>query len=137
MRLDVPSRNAALDAVNALINDGAGTARLQLWSGPRPATLGGAPSGTLLANLPLTMSTSGPFGAASGGSANTVDQGSTVGLADGTVGWVRVLSRQQTARADSLSVGTSGSVEFLLNTLTVSDGATVTVLSWTRTMPAE
>lgn len=134
IRLDVAGRNAALNAVNGLINDGPGTAKLQLWSGARPATLGGSPAGTLLAELPLTMATNGPFGAASAGVATAVTQEPTVGLANGTVGFVRVLSRQQVVRSDNDDVGTSGT-EFVLDSLTVENGSPVTLTSWTRAYP--
>jgi hypothetical protein len=124
-------RNACADAATGAINTGTGTAKLQLRSGAVGATPDTA-SGTLLAEFSLPNPCFGS--SASGtGTANAISD--TTGLANGTVGHVRVLDRNGNAVWDNDDVGTSGT-QIVLNTTTISSGLTVSVTSWTVTMPA-
>lgn len=132
MRISDSARSGACNGVVDLVDVGAGTAKLQLWSGSRPATVGGSPAGTKLAefNLPDPA-----FGAASAGVATANAITDTTGLASGTVGFARVLDEDGNALWDNDDVGV-GSGQIQLNTLSISSGVDVSVTSWTVTMPA-
>lgn len=136
MRISTAARSAACDAVVDLVDSGAGTAKLQLWSGPLPASVGGTPSGVMLAEFDLPNPC---FGSASNGVATANAITPTTGLpaaGGGTdVGFARVVNRNGTVVWENDSVGTSGT-QIVLNTLAISEGADVSVTSWTVTMPA-
>jgi hypothetical protein len=132
IRISTPSRDGACNAIVDLIDVGGSPAKLQLWSGSRPATLGDPPAGTKLAEFSLPNPC---FGAAATGVATAAAITGTTGLAAGTVGFAVVRSRGDVAIWDNNDVGTSGT-QLVLNTLSISVGVAVTVVSWTTTMPA-
>lgn len=131
MRISTAWRNQAADAASQ-IDNGSGTAKLQLRSGSPPTNLTDAAAGTLLAEFDLPNPS---FGEPSNGTATANSITAVEGLAAGTVGHFRVLDRDGDPVEDSDSVGTSGQVELTLNTLTISEGVDVTVTSWTVSMP--
>ena len=86
-RLSVAARNAACDAIVALVDSGPGPGTIKIRSGSAPA-VNAASTGTLLATLTFSDPA---FGAASGGTAtaNSITSDSNAD-ADGTAGHFRV-----------------------------------------------
>jgi hypothetical protein len=121
------SRNAALDDINTRINAGAGAGFLRVYDGSRPAT-GGAAT-TLLAELTFTDPAAG---AAAAGvltfSAITQDASAN---ATGTATWCRVVDSTGAFVFDA-SVGTAAA-DYILNTVSITAGVTVSCTSATLT----
>lgn len=126
------ARNAAANAVAALIDGGAAGGTLQIRSGSQPAGPDSTATGTLLAELTLADPS---FGAASGGVAIAAGTPLTVtAVASGTASWFRILDSNGVAVVDG-SVGVSGA-DLIVNTVTVSTGLDVEITDGTLTMPA-
>jgi hypothetical protein len=132
-RISTAVRSALADAAVDSIDIGSGTAKLQLRTGTRPTNVTDSATGTLLAEFSLPDPA---FGAASSGVATANSVSATTGVADGTVGYARVVNQNGDAVWDDNSVGTSGT-NIVLNTTTISTGVAVDLTSWTVTMPAE
>lgn len=132
MRIATTVRTSLADAFDDAVNAGASESKLQLRTGNAPAATTDAAAGTLLAEFTLPDPC---FGAASSGviTANAISN--ATGAAAGTVGHFRVLDGNGVCVEDSESVGTSGT-ELVINTTTVSVGLTVSISSWTVTVPA-
>ncbi len=60
LRLSTAARNAATDAVTALIDAGSGPGLIKVYVGAQPANVSDNPSGTLLATLTFTDPSFGP-----------------------------------------------------------------------------
>jgi hypothetical protein len=123
------ARNAAADAVTALVNAG-GAGSLRIYSGTMPTDANAALSGnTLLAQL--TMSATA-FGAASAGvaTAATITADASAD-ASGTATFFRVLSGAGTVIFQG-SAGTA-SCDLNLNSTAITAGANVAVSSLTYT----
>jgi hypothetical protein len=130
--ISAAARNAAADAVAALVDGGAAAGKLQIRSGTQPAGPDSAATGTLLAELTLDDAA---FGAAAAGVATLAGTPLTVtAVASGTASWFRVLDSNSVAVLDG-SVGVSGA-DLLVNTVTVSTGLDVEISDGTMTMPA-
>ncbi|MDX3100456.1 hypothetical protein [Nonomuraea angiospora] len=126
-------RSAACDAVVDRVDVGTTNAagRLRVYSGAQPASANNAPTGTLLAEVPLALPA---FTAASNGVATLLGVPlSASGLAAGTAGWFRIVDRDAATVIDG-SAGTAGT-QLILNTATISPGVTVQINSGTITMP--
>lgn len=125
IRFNTETRNMIVDAITAIM----GSATLRIYSGSQPATAGTAATGTLLVEIPLQG-----FNAAATGVATlytgTPIQG--IAVATGTAGWARLTDG--THNIDG-TVGTSGT-DFLINTVSVVNGGTVTLTNCTITQPA-
>lgn len=131
-RISTSARNAAANAIAALVDAGAGPGVIQLRTGAQPATPSDPATGTLLATFTLEDPA---FGAAVGGVA-TLDVSpipSATAVADGTAGWFRMLDSTGAAVIDG-TVGTVGQ-QLNLNTTTIATGATVQITSGNITMP--
>jgi hypothetical protein len=123
-------RSILADAAVDNIDSGGGTAKLAIYTGSAPGP-DNAATGTKLAEFDLPNPA---FGAASSGVATANAISDTTGLASGTAGYFRVVNRGGTAVWEG-TVGV-GSGELQLNTLSISSGVTVSITSWTVTMPA-
>lgn len=130
-RITTGSRNAACDAIVDRLDAGAGAGKLRVYTGTQPASANDAVSGTLLAEFTLSDPA---FGASATGTATAAAISDTTGLAAGTAGWFRAVDSDGNGQWDG-SVGTSGQ-DLNLNTTTISIGVTVSVSSWTVTMPS-
>ena len=123
------TRNAWLDAIDDLLNAGAGAALIRIYDGSRPAT-GGAAT-TLLAELTCSDPA---CGAASAGvltfSAITQDSSAN---ASGTATWFRMVDSNATFVLDG-NVGTSGS-DLNLTSTTITITEPVSISSATITAP--
>lgn len=140
IRINTAARNAAADAVTALINGGAGAGVLRIYTGTQPATPATSPSGTLLAEFTLSDPA---FTVASTGVA-TLDVTPALtdtGIAAGTAGWCRFCDSTEAAGTglgviDGSVTATGGGGDLQLNTTTISVGVNVEITSGTVTMPA-
>ena len=128
--MSIASWNLALNAaLDAACNGGF----LDIYDGTQPATPDVAVSTQVkLAHLPLSATA---FGAASAGTktANAVTNGT--GLAASTATWFRVYKSDDTTAVLDGSAGTSGT-DLVLNSAAITIGATVSVTSWTVSMPS-
>ena len=128
---------AACDAIVDLIDGGAGAGKVRIYSGSQPADPDTAATGTLLAEITLNDPAFGAAADAAPGGQATADL--TGGLEDssadatGTAGYFRVVDSDNTAIMDG-EVGTSGA-DMNLNTTSIVSGASVSITSWTVTMP--
>ena len=127
---------AACDGVVDLLDGGAGAALVRIYDGAQPANPDVAIGGqTLLAELTCTdpafgaAADAGPGGRAT---ANAVTDDASAN-ATGTASWFRAVTSAGTAVIDG-SVSTSGA-DLNLNSVAISAGATVSITSWTVTMP--
>lgn len=136
VRLNTAARNAAVDAITALVNGG----YIRIYTGAQPATPATAPTGTLLAELPL--SNPAFAGAVNGTAALDVTPIPTdAGIADGTAGWARFLTSAEQAGSglgviDGNVTATGGGGQVTLATTSVVTGVAVNVTSGSCTMPA-
>lgn len=128
---------AACDAIVDLIDGGAGAGVVQIRSGTQPADPDTTATGTLLASITLNDPAFGAAADAAPGGQATADVSpaieDTSADATGTATWFRVLDSDSNAILDG-EVGTSGA-DMNLNTTSIVSGSTVTITSWTVTMP--
>lgn len=134
-RISNASAIAACNAVVDLLDAGAGAATIQIRTGAQPADPDTAASGTLLATLTCSDPAFGNAADAAPGAIATANAitDDTSADATGTAGYFRALDSDSNAIIDG-EVGTSGA-DMNLNTVSITSGATVSVTSWTVTMP--
>lgn len=127
---------AAADAIVDLLDAGASAGKLRIYDGSQPAGPDTAvTTQTLLAELTLSDPA---FGAAAdddpGGkaTADTITDDSSAN-AMGTAAWFRAVDSDGNAVIDG-SVGTSDA-DLILDSVSITAGQTVSVTSWTITMP--
>ena len=126
--LSIASWNLALNAGIDVLNSGF----LQIYTGAQPATPDTAiTSQTLLASLTLSATA---FGASSAGTktANAITSGTAV--ATGTATWFRAFKSDDSTAVIDGSVGTSVA-DLNLNDTAITSGGSVSVTSWTVSMP--
>ena len=127
--LSIASWNLAL---NAALDTPCNSGFMQIYTGTQPATPDTAiTSQTLLATLTLSATA---FGAASSGTktANAITSGTAV--ATGMATWFRVFKSDDSTAVIDGSVGTSGA-DLNLNDVNITSGGSVSVTSWTVSMP--
>lgn len=126
---DGPSK-AAVDNFCANLNNGF----LAFYTGSQPA-LNGSLTGTLLATLGFGATAFGASTAASGtvtATANSIS--SATAVATGTAGYFVLLKSDNTTIVGTGTVSTT-SADINLNSVSITSGATVSVTSFTITMP--
>jgi hypothetical protein len=129
--ISVAARNAALDAVTALLNSG-GAGTIKVYDGSQPAGPGTAiTSQNLLVTLTFSSTS---FGASSSGTATANSITSGTAGATGTASWARLASGGGTAVMD-MTVGASAT-DIVLSSATINNGNTVSISSFTLTHPA-
>lgn len=126
IKIGTSSRNAACDAVTALLNGGS----VEVRTGTRPANPAAAATGTLIVTLTLPNPA---FPAASVGVATANAITGVAAAASGTASWFRAKSSGSVAIIDG-DVATSASDMVIQNT-SVNSGQIVTITSWTHTQP--
>lgn len=100
VRIGTTARNAAVDAVRAQLDAGAGAAKLRIYTGSQPATPATAATGTLL--VEITLNDPAADAAASGSSTFDVSPvPSGTAVATGTAGWARLLDSNNVAVVDA------------------------------------
>jgi hypothetical protein len=129
LRLSPGARNAALDAITALLNAG-GAGTLEIRTGTQPTDPATAATGTLLATLALSATA---FAAASGQSSSLNTVTSATAAATGTAGWFRLKNNAGTGVIDG-TVGTSGA-ELNLTSVSIVSGGSVSVTSGSISLP--
>lgn len=127
MEITIAARNAAGTALTDLVNSGS----IEIRTGSSPG-VDSAATGTLLGTLPLSATA---FGAWSAGSAtaNAITQDASADNT-GTAGYFRALNSGSGAVIDG-TVGTSGT-DMVLNTVSITSGATIDITSWVINHPA-
>lgn len=115
--------NAGCNAMTALVNGGS----IKFYSGGQPANANTAPTGSLLATLPLNPTA---FGAASGGVAamNTTNPVAAVASGTGTCGYAAFCDSGGSVKW-MVSVGTVGA-NINMGTVAFQAGATVQVTAY-------
>jgi hypothetical protein len=135
IRISDAARNAAASAIAALVDGGVAAGHLRIYTGPQPATVATAPSGTLL--LDFTLSDPA-YAAAAGGSAvlDVTPAVSAVAGATGTAGWFRLGDSTGAGVVDGSVTATGGGGNLELVTDAITSGVTVTINTLPMTMPA-
>lgn len=134
-RLPTSARNAAANAITALVDAGTGAGTVQLRTGSQPATANDAASGTLLATFVLSDPA---FGAASAG-VSTLDVTplpSDAADATGTAGWARALDSAGATVIDGSVTASGGGGDFIIDNTSIVAAQTVNLTAWTITVPA-
>lgn len=134
-RISTASRNAAADAIAALVDAGVAAAPgfIEVREGAQPATPQDAATGTLLGTLTLSDPA---FGAAANGvvTANAIAD-DTNADASGTAGWFRAYDSDAVAVIDGSITGVGGGGDLELDDTNIVTGGVISVDSWTMTMP--
>lgn len=129
-KTSVAARNAACNAIVALIDAAPGPGQVQILSGAPPA-IDAAPSGVLLATITLANPS---YSAAAGGSAFLNGAG-TASVTAGVAGYFRFLN----SAGDTIMQGTVGesadATDMTVNVKTFSVGGSFAVISSTLTVP--
>jgi hypothetical protein len=124
LRMADASVNAEANALNAQVNGG----KLQIYDGTQPAT---ADTAVTTQNKLAEFTLPNPvFGSASAGAVTANAVTNTTGLFAATATWYRVLSSADVKEWD----GEAG-VQLTLNSYAITVGATISVTSWTHTIP--
>lgn len=134
-RLTTAARNAATNALVALIDADAGAGTLAIRTGAQPASANDAATGTLLATLTFDVVS---FSAAVAGVA-TLDATpvlTTTAVATGTAGWFRITDQTGDVVMDGAVTVTGGGGELQLNTTSIVSGVAVEITAGTLTTPA-
>lgn len=130
LQFDTTTRN---DWLNQITTDIGASGLCHIYSGPPPANVAAAATGTLLAT-PVFNATFAP--AASGGvltlNAITAD---TDAANTGTAGYFRMCNSAGTAFVQGTVTATGGGGDLTLTSTSISAGDTVTITSWTITAP--
>lgn len=135
--VSMSSAQAALDALLAKLNVGGVAGVIKIFTGSMPATCETADSGTRLATLTLSTTAfpastdPGSTGLATA-TANAITS-DTNAAATGTAGYFRAYDKNAVCIVQG-TVGTS-SADMILNTTSISAGATVAITSWVVTLP--
>jgi len=128
--ISASARNAAVDAITALLNGGS----LEIRTGSQPTGPGVAATGTLLGTLTLSATA---FAASSSGAATANPiAGDSSADATGTAGWFRAKSSGGAGVIDGAVTATGGGGELTLDSTSIIAGGTINVTAWTVTMPA-
>lgn len=121
MQLAIAGRNAALDAINTLLNGGT----IEIRTGAA-AAIDSAPTGTVLATLTINATA---FGAASAGSATANAITDVTATAAGTAG--HYVAKDSGGNAERNGTAGVSGTDMILNTVTFGIGDDVSVVSWT------
>ena len=125
-QIAIAGRNAAINAVNALINSGT----VEIRTGA-PASVDSAPTGTVLATFTLGNPA---FGTASAGSSSANLPSDATASASGTAAHYVVKDSSGNVERNG-TAGTSGA-DMILNNTAFTTGDTVSITSWSFSQPA-
>lgn len=130
-RISNQAASTGTDAILNLLDSG----YLCIYSGTQPATVDTAPTTAEVLLAQLTFASTA-FAAASSGiaSANTITD-DTSADATGTAAWFRTYGNTTTVVVFDGSVGATTSENLVLNSVAISSGASVSVTSFTFTLP--
>lgn len=125
IRVATATRSNRMDALEAYIDAGSGSATLEIRTGTQPANANTAATGTLLATLALND----PAGTQSGG-VITIDVTPAItatAVATGTAGWARLINAAAATVLDG-SVGTTGT-DFIIDSTSITSGQSVALVA--------
>ncbi len=130
-RISAAAASTAVDRICAMLNTG----YLKIFSGTQPATVDTAPTTAEVILASLTFASTA-FAAASSGiaAANTITD-DTSADATGTAAWFRTYGNTTTVVGFDGSVGATTSENLVLNSVAISSGASVSVTSFSFTLP--
>jgi hypothetical protein len=129
LRLSPAARNAAGDAITALLNAG-GAGTIDIRTGAQPTDPATAATGTVLATFTLPATA---FAAFTSGTGNLNTVAAVTASATGTAGWFRMKNNAGTGVIDG-TVGTSGA-ELNLTTTSIQSGGNVSITGGSLSMP--
>ena len=121
MQLAIAGRNASVDAVNTLLDNGT----LEIRTGA-PAAVDSAPTGTVLATLSINATA---FSAAAAGSATANVIADVTATAAGTAG--HYVAKNSGGNVERNGTAGTSSTDMILNNTTFGIGDDVSVVSWT------
>lgn len=129
-RISNDARNGAVNGVTALLDGG----YIEIRTGSQPAGPATSASGDLLGTLDLSATA---FGNASSGSAsaNAISP-DTEADASGIAGWFRAYDSDGDGVIDGSITAAEGGGDMELDDTSIIMGGTISVTSWTITMPA-
>jgi hypothetical protein len=133
-KISTAAQNAALDAINTLLNAGAGAATIKIYTGSQPSGPGAAATGTLLAEL--TCSDPAAPSAASGVLTFSAITSDTNVNATGTAGWGRIADSDGNAIIDFSVTATGGSGDVTFDSVSFIAAGTCAISALTLTCPA-
>jgi hypothetical protein len=128
VRLSTSARNAATDAISALVDADAGAGSIKIYTGSQPATPNTTATGTLLATVVLADPA---FGASSAGVATGTDPASVTAVGTGTAGWWRMLDNS----GDAVMDGTVADGSLVLSDNNIVTGGSVDITALSHTTP--
>lgn len=139
-RISAAAAIAACDAIVDLIDNVASpdNADVEIRTGPAPASVDDADSGTLLATFQMANPAFGNAVDVSPGGRATANLPATVqAVATGTAAHFRVKNGSGVAvwSGDIQTTGESPTADMEMNTTAITSGADVDITSWTVTMP--
>ena len=133
-RLSTAARNAAAEAVVALLDAGTGPGYIEFRTGSLPASPQTAASGTLLGTVTLDNPAGGT---ATAGQITIADPASVVGVGDGDAGWARLYDSDANPVIDCDVTATGGGGTITLDTVTISTGINIDIGALTYVQPNE
>lgn len=124
-------RNALLDQIETTIGV---SAKIQVLTGAQPANCATASSGTLLVEFDLASDWAS--NASAGSKALSSTPISATAVAAGTAGYYRIFDSTLTTCHEQGSVtATGGGGDATIDNVTIANGQTVQITSWTKTAP--
>ena len=126
--IDDDAKSASADSILSNADGG----KIEFYTGTPPGSLGDAPGETLL----VTITFPNPaFGAASAGVATLNGTPHTeAAVADGTIGWARVLDSSDAVILDETDVGTGGGNAIQVSDTSIVENQDLTIDSYTFTV---
>jgi len=132
LRLSTAARNAATDAISALVDADAGAGKILVYTGAQPATPNTAATGTLLATVTLADPA---FAAAVNGTATGSDPVAVTASATGTAGWWRMTDNSGDAVMDGDVTATGGGGSMEVSSTSITSGGSFDITSLSHTTP--
>lgn len=120
--------NAQVEAFGALFDGGT----LEIYTGAQPGDPNSAASGTLLCTITIPNPA---FGAASGGVIAKAGSWFDTAGATGTAGYARFISSDTLKTMDAVVTNVPGGNDLLINSIDITSGNTVIVVSLTLAEP--
>lgn len=131
-RLSTSARNAATGAISALVDLGSGPGTIKIYTGAPPATPNTAPSGVLLATIPVGDPA---FAAPVNGAATGTDPASVNADSSGNAGWFRLADSDGNAVMDGDVTDSAGTGTLKLDSTTLTAGLPVDISSLSHATP--
>lgn len=125
---------AACNAIVDLLDAGSGAGYIEIRSGAPPTNLEDAATGTLISTHDLSDPAHGNASDANPGAIATANSiADAVAVATATAGWFRAYDSDDTP----ISQGTAGEsdADMILDNADINTGQTVSITSWTVTVP--